>query len=57
MRGFIRLQLDDRDGAIASWEDGLAAAGGSDRNLEHLLRLVREGKSAEEIMSTPPPDA
>jgi tetratricopeptide (TPR) repeat protein len=57
MRGFIRLQLDDRDGAIESWEQGLAAAGGADRTLEHLLRLAREGKSAEEIMSTPPPGA
>jgi cytochrome c-type biogenesis protein CcmH/NrfG len=55
IRGFIRLQLDDRAGAIASWEQGLAAAGGSDRNLEHLLRLARGGTSAQEITATPPP--
>ncbi|HVS15028.1 MAG TPA: hypothetical protein VMV46_13965 [Thermoanaerobaculia bacterium] len=56
MRGFVRLQLDDRDGAIESWEQGLAAAGGTDRNLEHLLRLAHEGRSVQEIMSTPPPE-
>jgi tetratricopeptide (TPR) repeat protein len=57
MRGLIQLQLDDREGAIATWEQGLAAIGGSHRVLEHVLGLAREGRSAEEIMSTPPPAA
>lgn len=57
MRGLIQLQLDDRQGAIATWEQGLAAADGSHPVLEHVLGLAREGRSAQEIMSTPPPGA
>ena len=57
MRGLIQLQLDDREGAIATWEQGLAAADGSHPVLEHVLGLAREGRSAQEIMSTPPPGA
>ncbi|HVS65386.1 MAG TPA: hypothetical protein VMT85_17985 [Thermoanaerobaculia bacterium] len=57
MRGLIQLQLDDREGAIATWEQGLAAADGSHTVLEHVLGLAREGRSTQEIMTTPPPGA
>lgn len=53
--GIVRLQLGDREAAIAAWSTGLSAAGGSEPRLEHLLRLAREGKSPEEILSAPPP--
>jgi tetratricopeptide (TPR) repeat protein len=55
VEGIVRLQLDDRDAAVATWTAGLAAAGGTEPRLEHLLRLAHEGKSATEILSTPPP--
>jgi tetratricopeptide (TPR) repeat protein len=55
MRGLIQLQLEDREGAMATWEQGLQAIGGSHPVLEHVLGLAREGRSAQEIMSTPPP--
>lgn len=55
MRGLIQLQLGDREGAMGTWERGLEALGGSHPVLEHVLGLAREGRSAEEIMSTPPP--
>ncbi len=52
--GIIRLQLGDREGAVASWQQGLAGAGGSESRLERLLELAREGRSAEEILASPP---
>jgi tetratricopeptide (TPR) repeat protein len=54
VEGVVLLQLGDRDAAVAAWEAGLSASAGEPR-LEHLLRLAREGKSAEEILATPPP--
>jgi tetratricopeptide (TPR) repeat protein len=55
VEGIVRLQLGDREAAVSSWSAGLAAAGGAEPRLEHLLRLAREGKSADEILATPPP--
>ena len=55
MKGLILMQLGDRDGAMNTWETGIEAAGGEASSLQHVLGLAREGKSAEEILSTPPP--
>ncbi len=56
-RGILRLQDGDRESAISTWEAGLAAAGGSHTGLERLLAETRAGKSAEEILGVPPPQA
>ena len=41
--------------AIATWERGLTALGGSSRQLEHLLSLARKGANTDEILATTPP--
>jgi tetratricopeptide (TPR) repeat protein len=55
IKGILLLQTEDREGAVASWQQGLAASGGNDPRLEHLLGLAAAGLSSEEILSRPPP--
>ena len=55
LKGIFELRLDRREDAIATWEAGVDAQGGSSRQLEHLLGLARKGATTDEILSTPPP--
>jgi hypothetical protein len=55
VQGLILLQSGARDRALDSWTSGLAAVGGSDPRLEHLIDLTRQGLSFEEVVSRPPP--
>ena len=55
VKGLIEIQTAERSVAIETWEAGLQAAGGSDARLEHLLDMARAGKTAQEILATPPP--
>ena len=55
IRGIVKLQLGDREGAIESWETAAEGSPQSDPRLEHLLQLAREGKSTEEILTSRPP--
>lgn len=55
LKGLFLIQMEDRVGAVETWETALEAAGGTDAQLEHLIGLAREGRSAEEILNSPPP--
>jgi tetratricopeptide (TPR) repeat protein len=55
LKGLFLIQMEDRVGALDTWETALEAAGGSDAQLEHLIGLTREGRSVEEILNSPPP--
>lgn len=56
VKGLIELQLDQRSTAVATWERGLAASGGSEPRLEHLIREAKTSKTVEEILASPPPN-
>lgn len=55
LKGIFMLQMEDREGATATWRKGLEAAGGTAPRLEHLINLTEQGLSPEEILNTPPP--
>ncbi len=56
--GIIRLRLGDYEQAIALWQRGSEALGGSHPMLDRLVTLAREGRSPEEILGMPaPPEA
>jgi cytochrome c-type biogenesis protein CcmH len=57
VRGITRLRVEDRAGALADWQAGLEAAGGTHPGLEQLIRLAESGASIDEILNTPPPGA
>ncbi len=51
MRGLLLLQLGDRDGAIATWEN--AAAARASPRLEQVAAMAREGRTVDEIVNNP----
>ncbi len=55
LKGIFLLQMEDREGATATWRKGLEAAGGTAPRLEHLINLTEQGLSTDEILNTPPP--
>ena len=56
-RGILLFRAGDRDGAIATWQRGLDAAGGSQPDIEELIRTARETPAPPVTAAAPSVDA
>ncbi len=51
MRGLMLMQLGDRNGALATWEDANGVRASS--RLEQLIAMTRDGRRLDEILGNP----
>ena len=54
IKGVILLQSGDRQAAIAAWETSQQAAATRDPRIARVLEMARAGRSAAEIIGSPP---